>query len=209
MWAHRVGWVTATKAGDTNYNAVSSSEQTVNVNTKANQAALTISSSASKTYGSDLALSTSGGSGTGAVSYSVSTAGTAGCSVSGRLCRRPVMWGRRVGDGDEGRDTNYNSVSSSEQTVNVNTKANQAALTISSSASKTYGSDLALSTSAVGRALVRSPIRCRPRAPRVVPSSAPPQLLVAHHRRRRHIVWGDGDKGGDTNYNAVSSSDRR
>ena len=41
--------VTATKAGDTNYNSVSSSEQTVNVNTKANQAALSISSSASKT----------------------------------------------------------------------------------------------------------------------------------------------------------------
>ena len=56
----------------------------------------------------------------------MSTAGTAGCSIVGtapnffaahdRRCR-DILWG----DSDKGRDTNYNAVSSSEQTVTVAT----------------------------------------------------------------------------------------
>ena len=61
--------VTATQAGDANYNSVSSPQTTVTF-AQADQAPLSITST-SGTYGTGLTLTTSGGSGTGAVSYSV------------------------------------------------------------------------------------------------------------------------------------------
>ena len=198
-------WGDGDEGGDTNYNAVVLGTN-VNVDdTKANQVALTISSSASRRSARIFRCRRQVGSGPVRSPIGVDR-GTAGCSIVGRSTsvvdrrRRDILWG----DGDEGRDTNYNAVSSVEQTVNVDTKANQVALTISSSASKTYGSDLALSTSRwVGTGA--SPIRCRPRERPVVPSWARPQLLS----RRGHILWGDGDETGTpTTTRSVPRSDR-
>ena len=70
--------VKATKASDASYNEASSSNTTVTV-TRANQAALLLTST-SGTFGVSLTLTTSGGSGTGAVSYEVVSGA---CSVSG------------------------------------------------------------------------------------------------------------------------------
>ncbi|MCU0756878.1 MAG: DUF11 domain-containing protein, partial [Xanthomonadales bacterium] len=73
--------VTATKAGDTSF-APTTATTTVTVN-RANQAALSVTASPNSiTVGGTSSLSTTGGSGTGAVSYAI-TAGAASCSLSG------------------------------------------------------------------------------------------------------------------------------
>jgi hypothetical protein len=76
--------ISVTAIGDgTNY--LSSSESTqdsVTTNTLSSQAALVLTST-SGTFGTDITLATSGGSGSGAVTYVVTTTGTAGCSITG------------------------------------------------------------------------------------------------------------------------------
>src|ERR1041384_3029373 len=71
--------LTATRAADDNYNAASSAAFPVTLN-KATQAALSLTVPASITYGSTGTATTTGGAGTGAVSFSAT--GT-GCSVVG------------------------------------------------------------------------------------------------------------------------------
>jgi len=131
--------VTATKALDTNYNAVSSSATTVTF-AKANQSSLTVTST-SGTYGSALTLTTSGGTTNGSVTYLVT--GT-GCSItSGALSKSAAgdcsVTATMAGNG------NYEPVSSSAITVTF-AKANQSSLTVTST-SGTYGSAVTLTTS--------------------------------------------------------------
>lgn len=74
--------ITATKAADAQYSAISSAPVTITVG-QTNQAPLTVTAAPSSIpVGGTSALSTSGGSGTGAVSYAI-TSGNAFCSVSG------------------------------------------------------------------------------------------------------------------------------
>jgi hypothetical protein len=76
--------ITATKAADANYNATTSDAFTVSVN-KANQATLSITAPTSATYGdADATITTTGGSGTGALSFSAGSS-TACSIVSGKL----------------------------------------------------------------------------------------------------------------------------
>ena len=100
--------VTATKAQDANYNAVSSPRTTVTF-AKADQAPLSLTST-SGTYGTGLTLTTSGGSSMGAVSYSVDSGGTAsGWVTAGVLSVTSTgtfLTATQAGDG------NYNPVSS-------------------------------------------------------------------------------------------------
>ena len=131
--------VTATKALDTNYNAVSSLATTVTF-VKANQSSLTLTST-SGTYGVALTLTTSGGTTAGSLSYSVT--GT-GCSItSGALSKSAAgdcsVTATMAGNG------NYEPVSSGATTVSF-AKANQSALTVTS-VSGTYGVALTLATS--------------------------------------------------------------
>jgi hypothetical protein len=131
--------VTATKALDTNYNAVSSSATTVTF-AKASQASLTVTST-SGTYGSALTLTASGGTTNGSVTY-VAT-GT-GCSItSGALSKSAAgdcsVTATMAGNG------NYEPVSSSATTVTFALAA-QSSLTVTST-SGTYGSALTLTTS--------------------------------------------------------------
>ena len=73
--------ITASRAADATYaEATSTNSVTITVS-KAAQISLTLAST-SGTFLTNLLLSTSGGSGLGAVSYSVSSSGTAGCSVT-------------------------------------------------------------------------------------------------------------------------------
>ncbi|MCX8529943.1 MAG: hypothetical protein ORN27_07760, partial [Rhodoluna sp.] len=69
--------LTATRSGDSNYQAATSAVQTIVVR-KINQAPLSMASAASMSVDS-LALFTSGGSGSGLVTYSMVSAGTAHC----------------------------------------------------------------------------------------------------------------------------------
>ena len=133
--------VTATKALDTNYNAVSSSATTVTF-AKANQSVLSVTS-VSGTYGANLTLTTSGGTTAGSVSYSIT--GT-GCYYS---AGGPILWKVAAGTcsvtATMAGNGNYWPVSSSATTVTF-AKANQSALSVTST-SGTYGSALTLTTS--------------------------------------------------------------
>jgi hypothetical protein len=109
--------VTATKAGDSNYNPISSSPTSIALG-RANQAALTITST-NGTVGTPLTLTTSGGSGTGTVSYVISGSGTAtGCHISsGQLTSTSA--GTCIVTATKAQDSNYNQVSSSPTTITI------------------------------------------------------------------------------------------
>ena len=134
--------VTATKAADANYNVTTA---TVNVTVgAANQAALTaVATPSSIVFNAASALSTTGGSGTGAVSFAI-TAGSAFCSVSSN-----TLTGIGVGSctvtATKAADANYNVTTA---TVNVTVgAANQAALTaVATPSSIVFNANSALST---------------------------------------------------------------
>jgi hypothetical protein len=73
--------ISASRAADTNYLAATSTNDVTITVSKAAQNTLTLIST-SGTFLTNLRLSISGGSGLGAISYSVSSSGTAGCSVT-------------------------------------------------------------------------------------------------------------------------------
>ena len=106
--------VTATKAADGNYNSASSPQTTVTF-AKADQAALAVTST-SGTFGSGLTLTTSGGSGTGAVSYSVVDATASGCSVTAGVLSVSSA-GTCLATATKAADGGYNAVSSPSTTV--------------------------------------------------------------------------------------------
>jgi hypothetical protein len=125
-----VGTVTASYAGDTNYNPASSSNS-VTIG-KADQTALTVTST-SVNYNATattLPLTTSGGSGTGALTYTF-TAGTAGCSVAGSTLTATSA-GTCTVTAAKAADTDYNAVSSAPATTVTIAPIAQAALTVSS-----------------------------------------------------------------------------
>jgi type II secretory pathway pseudopilin PulG len=139
--------VTATSATDSNFNAATSAQATVNL-AKANQAALTVSST-SGTYLTPLTLTTSGGSGTGAITF-VAVNGTAtGCTVNGTAPGPYTLTSTSAGTclvtANSAADSNFNAATSAQATVNLG-KANQATLTVSS-LSGTYLTPLTLTTS--------------------------------------------------------------
>ena len=83
---------------------------------KASQGALTITTSTSK-YGTPLNLRTSGGSGTGALSFAITSAGTAsGCSISTETLTVSSFGTCKV-TATKALDTNYNVVSSAETII--------------------------------------------------------------------------------------------
>jgi hypothetical protein len=141
--------VTATKAADTNY-LVKSDSISININ-KANQLALTVSSSiASVTFGSATVatISTTGGSGNGSVSFSTNT--PAVCSVNSTTGVVTVITaGTCTIAGSKASDSSYNSASN---TVNLTiNKANQAAISpVASPSSAVYGDGSAIVVSITG-----------------------------------------------------------
>ncbi|HUE08785.1 MAG TPA: Ig-like domain-containing protein, partial [Acidimicrobiales bacterium] len=188
--------VTATKAGDSNYNQVSSAATAITF--KANQAALSITST-NGTFGTPLTLTTSGGSGTGAVSFVVDSGGTAsGCSISsGQLSATSA--GTCIVTATKAGDSNFNQVSSSPTTITLG-KANQAALSITST-NGTLGTPLTLTTSGgSGTGAVSFVVNgggtasgCSISSGKLSSTSAGTCIVTA-------------TKAGDSNYNQVSSA---
>jgi hypothetical protein len=115
--------LTTTKVADTNY----SQAQITNTLTfiKATQSSLQITS-ISGTYGTPIALVISGSSGSGALTYSVSDAGTASCSVSGALLSFTTVGTCRV-IATRDADSVFDSRSSVSTTITID-RANQPAL---------------------------------------------------------------------------------
>ena len=114
---------TFTPTDSVNYNTVTATT-TVTV-TKANQSTLVISNPSTFVYGSSLNLVTTGGSGSGAVSFTVDdTASTApGCAISGRTLTSTGT-GTCVITAVKAGDPNFNISNVAAQTVTV-AKANQ------------------------------------------------------------------------------------
>jgi hypothetical protein len=133
--------IEADQAGNNTYNPATTARVTFAI-AQGNQAALTISSANSVAFGNTISLTTSGGSGTGAVTYA--TTGT--CSVSGSTLTVGDAGSACTVTATKSADTNYLAESSTAQTVTI-TRANQSALSISSASSVAFGDTITLATS--------------------------------------------------------------
>ena len=159
---------------------------------KGTQVSLTIPIT-SVAFGSTLALSTSGGSGAGLVSYSVAS-GT--CTLSGNILTVGNVGSSCVVGAIKASDVSYNEASSSNTTVSV-IRANQAVLLLTST-SGTFGVDLVLATSggsgtgAVSYAVTSG--ACSVSGATLTASSAGSSCVVT------------ATKGSETNYEAISTS---
>jgi hypothetical protein len=107
--------IRATKAGDTNYTSISSASITFTFS-RATQSALTIASSTA-TYGTPLTLAISGGSGNGAVTYSV-TSGP--CTVSNNTTLNYSAAGTCVLTATKVQDNDYSAITSAPKSIVVN-----------------------------------------------------------------------------------------
>jgi hypothetical protein len=106
--------VTATKAADATHSAISSTATAVTFALSA-QGALDVTSTAG-TVGTALALATSGGSGSGAVSYSVTNGTATGCTITGSSLT-VTKAGTCLVTATKAADTTYSALSSTATTV--------------------------------------------------------------------------------------------
>src|SRR5204862_462660 len=129
--------ITAYQLGNNNYNPATSVDQTFAI-AKADQAALVLSVPVSITYGSTGTATTTGGSGTGAVTFSAGA--STGCAVvaSTGVISVSNASGTCAISASKAGDNNYNGpVTDGPDSVTLN-KANQT-ITFGSLADKTYG----------------------------------------------------------------------
>ncbi|MBE6700397.1 MAG: hypothetical protein E7582_00700 [Ruminococcaceae bacterium] len=106
--------------GDTvnEYNAYSLTDAiTVTVNDKETQDTLNITSATTVTYGQTLTLTSSGGSGTGAITYAV-TNGTGEATIEGNILT-PSKVGTVTVIATKGEDETYNSISSAPVVITI------------------------------------------------------------------------------------------
>jgi hypothetical protein len=75
--------VTATKAADGSYFSASTTPRTISVTKIDQTTALTFTNANSMVFGQELSLLATGGSGDGAISYAVTSAGLTGCTITG------------------------------------------------------------------------------------------------------------------------------
>jgi hypothetical protein len=129
--------ISASKAGDNNYNGpVSDGPKSVVLN-KANQSAVTVTAPGAVTFGATGTALASGGDGTGAYSFSAGT--STGCSVLGTTVSVSNASGTCALTATKAGDNNYNaSAASASFTVTLN-KANQSAVTVTAPSAITYG----------------------------------------------------------------------
>jgi alpha-tubulin suppressor-like RCC1 family protein len=110
--------ITVTAIGDgTNYLTSSESSQaSVTTNSLSTQTPVVLSST-SGTYGTDITLDISGGSGSGAVTYAVTTTGTAGCSIISNTKLRATSTGTCTVTATKAASGIYSADSSNATTV--------------------------------------------------------------------------------------------
>ena len=111
------GSYTVTVTGKGNYSGEASSKPTYTI-TKADQAALSITSSGPATFGQNYTLATSGGSGSGAVTFTVTNEGGA-ATVSGNTLT-PTKAGTVSVTAVKAGDNNYNDGTSVSATIIIN-----------------------------------------------------------------------------------------
>ena len=111
------GTVKVTVTGTGNYADTASSQPTYTIN-KADQAALSITSTGPATFGQNYTLTTSGGSGSGSVTFTV-TDGTGAATVSGNILT-PSKAGTVTVTAVKAGDNNYNDGTSVSVTITIN-----------------------------------------------------------------------------------------
>lgn len=139
-----MGSQTITAADTSGSSPLTSSTSTAVSVGKPTQATLSVSS-VSGTYGSALTLTTSGGSGSGAVTYAAVDGTATGCSVSGTSLT-VTQAGTCLVTATKAEDANYAQASSAQTTVTFS-KAPQAAFTITSASTVVFGESVTLTTS--------------------------------------------------------------
>lgn len=110
------GEVTVTVTGTGNYADTASSQPTYTIN-KADQAALSITSTGPATFGQNYTLTTSGGSGSGSVTFTV-TDGTGAATVSGNILT-PSKAGTVTVTAVKAGDNNYNDRTSVSVAITI------------------------------------------------------------------------------------------
>ena len=135
--------VTATKAGDADYNPETSPAKLITIG-KADQAALAVIATSPAAFGSSQTLSTSGGSGSGAVTYSDGS--STACSVSGSTLSITAGSGTCSVTATKAGDADYNPETSPAKLITIG-KADQAALAVIATSPAAFGSSQTLSTS--------------------------------------------------------------
>ncbi|MCX8529785.1 MAG: fibronectin type III domain-containing protein, partial [Rhodoluna sp.] len=184
--------VDADQAGDNVYSAAATAGQMIQI-LKGTQATLTMSSSSSVEYGTAFTLATSGGSGSGAVTFATTgqctqTSGILTVGTVGSLCRVRAT---------KAADSRYNAISSVYQTVTV-IRGPQATLTISSASNVAYDSSITLTTSGGsgnGAVTYMSGGTCYVSFGVLYPGAAGVPCVVRAH------------KAGDSNYTSIDSAD--
>ena len=180
-------------AGAANYNNIAPTTITDTIN-KATQATLVTTAQTVTAPASFVALATTGGSGGGAVTFALTDAGTAGCSVSGTTLSYATA-GTCTVTATKATDANYLVASSAAQTFTVNI-GTQSALTITSTTA-TYGADLSLTISGgtTGGAVtyIRDSGACTVSGSTLTPTAAGSCFVTA-------------TMAGNGSYNAVSSA---
>ncbi len=134
--------VTATKAADANYVAATSAVATVTF-AEANQPTLSVTSPFG-ILGQSLSLTTSGGAGTGQVTFAVSDGSAKGCQVNGAALSA-TSTGTCLVTATKASDGNYLPAASAPTMVTFNSGA-QGTLTVTS-ITGTYGTPITLATS--------------------------------------------------------------
>ncbi|MTA39580.1 MAG: hypothetical protein F2560_00900, partial [Actinobacteria bacterium] len=134
--------VAATKAGDAAFNEATSAHTTVAIARAAQSTPLVVTST-SGTFGTDLALTSSGGTGTGAVSWSVVSGA---CTVSGATLTPTAAGNSCVVRATKSSDANY-LVQNSQETQVTFARTSQTSTLVVTSTSGTFGTDLALTSS--------------------------------------------------------------
>lgn len=111
------GTYTVTVTGKGNYSGTATSKPTYTIS-KADQAALSITSSGPATFGQNYTLTTSGGSGSGAVTFTV-TDGTDVATIEGSTLT-PIKTGTVTVTAVKAGDNNYNDGTSVSATITIN-----------------------------------------------------------------------------------------
>lgn len=139
--------LTASYSGDTIFNASSGTgSQVVN---QADQAALTLAiTPSSLTYGQTAALSASGGSGEGAVSYGVGS--STGCTVSGSLLSVTNASGTCKVTAVKAADTNYKTASSAEIDVPLSKASSTTTISVDTPNHTYYGQEYSVIVNVAG-----------------------------------------------------------
>lgn len=192
--------ITATNAGDANYGPVTSAAFTITIG-KATQATLSVSASGTATFGdAPVPLATSGGSGTGSVTFTAT--GSTACTVNPAGMLSIISGtGSCAITASKSDDGNYSEATSTAFTITIN-KASQGSLTVTGPPTATYGiGTIPLGTTGgLGSGSVSYDA-----------STTPGACLVNATSGALTISSGTGScvvtatKGGDANYNPVTS----